>query len=161
MSRNFLVALFLLGGCVASITPSSSSPPAAAQSNVASDEAAVRAAEEQERIGVLNQDFAALERIWSERFSVNTPLNTVSSDRAAVLAVFRQGFAQYSAFDRKVEYVRLEGDMAIVMGGETVVPKGNAPKAGQTVARRFTHLWQREGSTWRLIARHANDIPPA
>jgi hypothetical protein len=45
------------------------------------------------------------------------------------------------------------------MGAETVRPIGKAPLAGQTVKRRFTNIWSREGGTWRLIARHANVIP--
>jgi hypothetical protein len=45
------------------------------------------------------------------------------------------------------------------MGGETIQPIGNAPQAGQTVQRRFTHVWKNEEGVWRLVARHANIIP--
>jgi ketosteroid isomerase-like protein len=31
--------------------------------------------------------------------------------------------------------------------------------AGRTVHRSYTHVWRREGETWRLLARHANITP--
>jgi hypothetical protein len=43
------------------------------------DEQAIRFLEEQERMGVLNQDFHALEQIWSEHFMVNSPRKGVES----------------------------------------------------------------------------------
>jgi ketosteroid isomerase-like protein len=50
--------------------------------------------------------------------------------------------------------------MAIIMGAETLQPIGDAPRAGQTVQRRFTNIWRREAGSWRLVARHANVIAP-
>ncbi len=126
--------------------------------NSANDEAAIRALEAQEALAVLNQDFGALDRIWSERFMVNAPNNMVASDRNAVLGMFRAGFATYSSFDRSIERILMQGDLAIVMGAETVKPTGKAPMAGQTVQRRFTSIWKKEGGGWRLLARHANTI---
>jgi ketosteroid isomerase-like protein len=64
-----------------------------------------------------------------------------------------------ASYERSIEQVRVEGDIAIVMGAETLKPTGNAPQAGQTVHRRFTNIWKKEGDTWRLWARHANVIP--
>jgi ketosteroid isomerase-like protein len=126
-------------------------------SSSTNDEAAIRALEEQERLAVLNKNFTALEGIWSERFMVNAPTNQIAPNRNFVLAAFRQGLA-YSSFERNIERVFMEGDLAIVMGGETIKPTGNAPMAGQTVPRRFTHIWKKEGGAWRLLARHANVI---
>jgi ketosteroid isomerase-like protein len=121
---------------------------------------AIRSLEEQERAAVLAQDFAALERIWNKDFIVNTPGNVIAPNRAVVLDNFRQGRAQYTSFERRIEEVRIGGDIAIVMGGETVRPTGNAPRAGETVVRRFTHVWKWDGSGWTLIARHANNVGP-
>lgn len=110
---------------------------------------------------MLKQDFAALERIWSEHFMVNAPMNQVAPNRAVVLDIFRQGLAHYASFDRRIERLRLAGDLAFVMGSETVQPIGSAPLAGQTVERRFTHVWQKDGGAWRLVARHANNVLPS
>ncbi len=151
-ARTWVGSLCLLAGCA------TAHPAAAPQ--LATDEATIRALEEQERIAVREQDFAALERIWSPRFMVNTPRNQVAPDRAVVLDIFRQGLAHYSAFDRRIESILFDGDLAIVMGAETVKPIGNAPHAGETVERRFTNIWKQENGSWRLLARHANVIAP-
>jgi hypothetical protein len=124
------------------------------------DEETIRSLEEQERMGVLNQDIQALERVWSEQFMVNTPTNQVSPNRSIVVDLVRQGIIHYSSFERSIEQIRFDGDIAIVMGAETVQPAGDAPLAGQTVHRRFTHIWKYDGATWRLVARHANNITP-
>ena len=116
----------------------------------------IRAQEAAVREAVLKMDFAVLERLWSEQFVVNTPRNLVAPDRATVFDVFRHGIAEYARYDGEIELLRIEGDIAIVMGSETVEPFGTAPLAGQTIYRRYTHIWQRQGDTWILIARHAN-----
>lgn len=143
--------LFILTAGLACATTSGSA-------HSTNDETAIRALEEQERLAVLNQNFTALEGIWSERFMVNTPTNQVAPNRSVVLATFRQGLAAYSSFERNIERVLMDGDLAIVMGRETIKPMGNAPMARQTVPRRFTHIWKKEGGAWRLLARHANVI---
>ena len=63
-----------------------------------------------------------------------------------------------SSYERSIEQVRVDGDIVILMGAETLTPIGKAPQAGQTVRRRFTNIWKKEGDTWRLWARHANLI---
>jgi len=145
-----MVLLILMAGLACTTTSS--------YGNSANNEAAIRALEAQEALAVLNQDFGALEGIWSERFMVNAPNNMVAPDRNAVLGMFRAGFATYSSFDRTIERILMQGDMAIVMGAETVKPTGKAPMSGQTVQRRFTSIWTKEGGGWRLLARHANNI---
>src|SRR6185295_4933996 len=101
---------------------------------------------------------AALQRVWSEGLVVNTPSNQISPDREVVLNLVRQGLIDYARFERRIERLRIDGDIAIVMGGETIEAIGSSPQAGQTVQRRFTHVWKKEAGTWRLVARHANLI---
>lgn len=129
------------------------------QGTGAADEEAIRALEEQVRLGVLNQDLESLTSVWSENFMVNNPANRVSPNRAFVFDLIRAGRIHYTSFESRIEALRVDGDLAIVMGAETVVPTGQAPHAGQTVERRFTHVWQRHGDTWLLAARHANELP--
>jgi len=124
-----------------------------------SDEAIVQSLDEQERAAILSRDRAALERLLSDQFTVNSPTNRVGMGRDAVLALIEQGVIHYSSFERKTEFLRVEGDLGIVMGSETVQPIGDAPSAGKTVQRRFTNIWRKEAGTWRMIARHANVIP--
>jgi ketosteroid isomerase-like protein len=126
-----------------------------------SEEDIIRQLEEQERQAVLQQDLAALERLWAEELIVNNPQNQISPNRGAVLALVERGLIRYAAFERRIEAIRFGADIAIVMGAETVEPVGDAPRAGGTVERRFTNIWRKHDATWHMIARHANVIAPA
>jgi ketosteroid isomerase-like protein len=153
MTKRTITSLLLLMSCVTAYADVQAPGPDLAA------EATVRALDDQERLAALNQDLAALERFWSEHFIVNAPSNQILSNRSAVLDHFRRGMTTRSSYERSIEQVRVDGDIAIIMGAETLKPTGNAPLAGQTVHRRFTNIWKKEGDTWRLWARHANVIP--
>jgi ketosteroid isomerase-like protein len=122
-------------------------------------QATIRALDNEERVAALNQDLAALERLWSEHFIVNAPSNQILPNRSAVLDWFRKGMTARSSYERVIEQIRVDRDIAVVMGEEILTPTANAPHAGQTVRRRFTNIWKKEGEVWRLWARHANWIP--
>ena len=135
-------------------------PPVQAQS-AQSDEATLRAVDEQERMAALKRDVPALERLWAEDFTVNAPNNKVLAGRDAVMALVHGGVINFSRFDRAIEFIRVDGDLGIIMGLETIRPVGNAPGAGRTLQRRFTNIWKKRGDTWRLYLRHANLVPEA
>lgn len=129
----------------------------------ASDEEDVRARDDQERIAALKRDVSSLEQLWSDNFTVNAPNNRVVVGKKAVLDTFvRGGIINFSSFERNIEFLKVDGEFAIVMGLETLVPVTSAPSAGLTagkkVTRRFTNIWKRESGTWRLYWRHANVI---
>lgn len=124
------------------------------------DEGAIRALEDQERLAVLNRDLESLNRVWSEQLIVNAPGNRVSPIRDVPLGMIQRGLIDYMSFERSIVALRIYGDIAIVMAAETLKPQGKAPRAGETVERRFTHVWKRDGGTWHLIGRHANILPP-
>jgi ketosteroid isomerase-like protein len=153
MKRTITALLALLTGVTAHARAQNSARDSAT-------EATVRALDDQERRAALNQDYAALQRLWSEDFMVNAPMNQVLPNRSAVLDWFRKGMTTRSSFERSIEQVRVDGDIVVIMGAETITPTGNAPRAGQTVQRRFTNIWRKEGDTWRLWVRHANVIAP-
>ena len=121
-------------------------------------EKTIRSLEEQERMAVLNEDVDALKRLWAVQFIVNNPQNEISADRNVVLDRVKRGLIRYSAFERRIESIRFNKDIAIVMGAETVVPKGDSARTNQPVHRRFTNIWKKSGAGWRMIARHANVI---
>src|SRR5690606_20558116 len=73
---------------------------AQSQESLSADERTIRSLEEQERIAVLKEDVAALERLWAEQFIVNNPQNEISADRGAVLDRVRRGLIRYSKFER-------------------------------------------------------------
>ena len=162
MTRRFAGALLVL------LLAGPLSAPATAQpvGQAAAQESTIRSLEEQERTAVLKEDVPALERIWSEQLIVNNPQNEISADRSAVLDRVKRGLIRYSQFDRRIEAIRFDNDLAIVMGSETIVrkadpaaPSAGAPGAPPAVQRRFTNVWRRSGATWRMIARHANVVP--
>jgi hypothetical protein len=74
------------------------------------------------------------------------------------VALIRNGTIDYSSFVREVDAVLRHGETVIIMGSETITPVVKAPRAGQTVRRRFTHFWIKREGEWRLTARHANVI---
>jgi hypothetical protein len=102
---------------------------------------------------VLRGDLAAMDKIWTTDFRVNNPFNEVDkADR------IRTGAVTYSSFVREPESVQIYKNTVIVMGRETVVPKGSSPDAGKTINRRYTNIWMKRNGKWRLIARHASVI---
>src|ERR671918_382923 len=79
---------------------------------------------------ILRGDLATLDKLWTVDFKVNNPFNEIDkADR------IRTGAVTYSSFIREPESVVVHGDTVIVMGRETVVPKGGSPDAGQTINR--------------------------
>jgi ketosteroid isomerase-like protein len=149
---SLLLACSLSVSVAQSEVAQSEEPPAAKESTI-------RSLEDQERTAVLKEDVQTLEQLWSEQLIVNTPQNDISADRSVVLDRVKRGLIRYSQFDRRIEGVRFNGDLAIVMGSEVVVRKGDDGRAPQAVQRRFTNIWRKSGRTWRMIVRHANVVP--
>jgi hypothetical protein len=148
-TSSALLMAVLLASCM-SARPGRSAPSGL--------EETIRSLENQERVAVLAGDTATLERLWSGTMIVNNPQSSISADRNVVLRLVRDGLIRYSSFERTIDAIRFDGDLAIVMGSEEVVPVGNAPRAGQTVHRRFTNIWKRTDTSWVMIGRHANVI---
>lgn len=124
----------------------------------------IRKLDDEERQAALDRNAAALEQLWSNDFTVNAPNNAVSAGKKAVMETFiKSGIINFSSYERKIEFVRVDGQFAYVMGLEILTPKTDAPSArlvaGQTINRRFTNIWKNESGTWRLFARHANVVP--
>lgn len=151
MSTKVAISAILLLFCCSAWT-------SAQTEDSGTEEQTVRSLDDQERVAVLKQDQPALERLWSDQFTVNAPSNRVVIGKRAVLALVQRGALQRSSFERKIEFIHVDGGFCIIMGAETVQPIGDAPLAGQTVQRRFTNIWRKEAGTWRMIARHANVI---
>ncbi|MET0244323.1 MAG: nuclear transport factor 2 family protein [Flavitalea sp.] len=122
------------------------------------NEAEIRQLEKLERESVLNGDSLALfNKIWSSSMIVNGPANTVG-DVERTKSHFRSGNLSYLSFERTIEKVVFNENIAIVMGGETVKPQGLQPNAGKTVQRRFTNVWLYKNKNWSIIARQATII---
>lgn len=67
-----------------------------------SDEAIVRALDEQVRVAVLNRDISVLELLWSDQLVVNAPNNQVVIGKNAVIDDFvRAGVINFSSLERR------------------------------------------------------------
>jgi hypothetical protein len=130
----------------------------AEQSHEDAWEQKVRAAEERHRKAFLGNDAAALDTMLANDFVVNSPQNRVI-EKAELLGMVRRGILSISTFEQKIENVRRFGDIAVVMGVDSVVYAPPAPAAGQTHRRRFTDLWQLRDTTWTFVARQATLVP--
>ncbi len=118
-------------------------------------EAEIRRLENVEREAVLRSDSAALyDKLWSPTMVINTPANVVGTVEGTKQHL-RSGNLNYLSFERNIEKITFDGDIAIVMGGEVIKPQGKQPNAGKTVSRRFTNVWRYKNNSWSIIARHA------
>lgn len=122
-----------------------------------SPESEIKALDQAEARAVLARDRAALEKLFAEDVVVTNPFGNLLG-RDEVLSRLTVGEVEYKSFTTETEMVRFLGDVAVSAGKETVVP-AQGPQTGQTVHRRFTHVWKRDKAGWRLSVRHASAIP--
>lgn len=121
-------------------------------------ESEIRRLETLERESVLKSDSGALfDKIWSSTMVVNTPANVVGTVEGTK-AHLRSGGLNYLSFERNIEKITFNDNIAIVMGGEVIKPQGKQLNAGKTVSRRFTHVWLYKNGQWSIIARQATII---
>lgn len=153
-----LVSLLALAGCTTATGTMESMRGASAMAEPAAAEAMIRDLEERERRAVLAGDVAAIQTFWDPAFLVNSPNNRLLVGREAPLDLVRSGVIQFSRFDRVIERVEVEADVAVTMGSETIVQK-RGPQAGQVIERRYTNIWRLKDGKWLLRFRHANVLP--
>ena len=132
-------------------------PPVSAQKKDQRLEAEVRRVNAEEVESLLRNDVKALERLWSNDLVVTNPLNKFVN-KPGVLGLINSGFLAFASYERRIEYVRLYGNLAVVAGSETVIWAGKMPDAGKTSRLRFTGLWMRRQGRWQQVARHANIV---
>ena len=114
--------------------------------------------EEKERRAVLAGDAVAIESFWAPELLVNGPHNRLLVGIDSTLDMVRSGTIDFERFDRVVERVEIDGDIAVSMGSETIVQR-RGPQAGQLINRRYTNVWRHSKGGWRLRFRHANVVP--
>jgi hypothetical protein len=123
-----------------------------------SREGEIRRLEILERESVLKSDSAMLfDKIWSPNMVINTPANVVGTVEGTKTHFRDRGLA-YASFERTIEKITFNDNVAIVMGGEIIKPQGNQPNAGKVVTRRFTHVWLYKNNSWSIIGRQATII---
>ena len=115
----------------------------------------IRKLEQGQVDALMRNDLAAMKANWAKDYVVNNPFNeAVDASKGPIQA----GTLTYSSFVREVERVLIRGNTVIVMGRETVVPKGTSPDAGKTIDRRFTDVWMKQNGKWLMTARQASVV---
>lgn len=122
-------------------------------------ETEIKNLEQMEVKAVLAKDTITLKKIWDENFIVHNPENKIvpavaNSTNRPVLNRPR------SSFTRDVERITVNGDVVLSMGSETVGTAEGTTSLEQIVKRRYTNVWMKKSSGWKLVARHANIICP-
>lgn len=119
-------------------------------------EAEIKSLEQVEVKALQDKDTNTIKKIWDKDYIVNNPENKIVLAKPNPLDRPVMQKTKVS-FTRKVEKVLVNGDIAISMGNETVVPADD-PNHGQTIRRRYTNIWMKKDGSWKLVARHANII---
>ncbi len=120
---------------------------------VAAWEQEIRAREEEARVAFVAADLLALDQLWADGYTVNSPLQQVIA-KGQLLEFLRSGRIRHREYEFQIEHVSRHGDVVVVMGADRVVD----PPDGTVSRRRFTNIWRLEGGAWRSIARHAHVV---
>src|SRR5689334_18906443 len=155
--KNILGSVLLSAWFVCT-TPILASAQSSTTSHDQKAEAEVRGLNVEEVNAFIHKDPVAMARVWSDDMVVTNPLNKFVT-KQQVLGMVKSGFLVITAYDRRIEYVRVYGDTAIVAGSETVTWGGQMPNAGKAENLRFTAIWMKQQGRWQEVARHANIVP--
>jgi|SRR6185312_2430142 len=122
------------------------------------NESEIRDIENKRVEAILNQDLPAFFNFFASGFVATNPMNKIAT-KDEVFEIFRKGLAgNVSSFKADIEKITFVNGIAIVMGLETLQPKGASMHAGKTVSRRFTNVWIKNGDAWKITARQATII---
>ena len=126
--------------------------------NIVTEEAVIRNLENLERESFFKNDTTTLlTQLWSPQMVIHTPANNISNIDNLKKRI-AAGKLNYARFDRKIENIAFNDNLAIVMGEEKLEPQGISDNAGKTLTRRYTNIWKYTNSNWRMIARQATII---
>ena len=69
----------------------------------------------------------------------------------------QSGGLAYLSFERRIQKVSFNGNVAVVMGEERIRPQEQQPNAGKLVTRRSINVWM-FSDNWAIIARQATNM---
>jgi len=103
----------------------------------------------------INADAAALDRLYADDFIGIGPSGTVRTKKD-VLSDFTSGTLKFQSITTDEVRIRVYGNVAVETGLSTM--KGQ--DAGKVVPEknRFTRVWIKEGSRWRLVSNHYSNL---
>jgi len=125
------------------------------------EEASLRAADAAELQNVLTGDANAMRSLMHPNYMVNSPVNQVVR-KDQLIKLLSEGKIASESIERTIEATAITGNVGIVMGRETVIPKPNSElglaHGVKTLERRFTNVFVFDQGNWRLLARQSTVI---
>ncbi len=121
------------------------------------NETEIRKLENMEADAFSKKDTVALLKLFSSNFVVNSPSNKVLTLQE-LMHLVRAGKIDVGSYEKVIEKITFVENIAIVMGHDIVTPQGAMDNAGKTVTRRYTDMWMKDKTGWRLTARQATII---
>ena len=120
------------------------------------DAATILRAEQQRIAALVNDDFAALDRLLADDLTY-AHSSTVLETKAEYLASLRSGALKYTALTHEAQHVRLYGDTAVLTGLSTVDALSQG-KPG-TVRLRFLIIYVQRRDQWQMVAWQSTRLP--
>ncbi|MBE9460539.1 nuclear transport factor 2 family protein [Dyadobacter subterraneus] len=117
----------------------------------------IRSLDNQEREAYIKKDTVTLSRLWSPNLIVTNPDNSVKTI-SDIKNDFSKSSKSIPAFDRIIEKITINDNVAIVMGHENAITSNALEFKEKNINRRFSNIWMKDGSTWKLAARQATNI---
>ena len=121
------------------------------------NETEIRNLEKMEGDAFVKKDTATLFNLFSPQLVVNTPLNRVAT-LEDIKRLLRIGKIDLTSSGKNIEKITFINNMAVVMGQDIIKPQGAMEGAGKIVSRRYTDVWIKEESGWKLTVRQATNI---
>ena len=103
----------------------------------------------------IEADAVALNRIYADDFIGIGPSGTMRT-KAQVIADFTSGDLKFQSITTDDVQVRVYGNTAVEIGRSTMIGQDR----GKAVPRdnRFTRVWIKQGTRWRLVANHYSPL---
>jgi ketosteroid isomerase-like protein len=148
MKRSLIMASLLLLAAVSA----HAGPHSKSQTGVVEEIRKV----DQERIRAqVNADSVALDRIYADDFIGVGPSGTLRTKKE-VLADFASGSLRFQSITTDDVRIRVYGNAAVETGLSTM--KGQDAEKIVPEENRFTRVWIKQGSRWRLVSNHYSNL---
>ena len=113
-------------------------------------------AEQQFFSSLIGGDVEALDRILGDDFLLIDVMTGSEVKKPDLLAVLRLGQLKFEAIEPVESQVRLYGNTAVITGRTQMT--GRFGEMPFTASSRYTHLFIREQSQWRLVTAQGTQI---
>lgn len=117
----------------------------------------IRGLEKQEREAYIKKDTTKLSTLWSSTLVVTNSDNSIKTV-SDLKTDFSKSSKSIAPFERIIEKITINDNVAAVMGREITTPSMSSNIQQKAVTRRFTNIWMKSGSDWKLTARQATNI---